>query len=157
VAVFRKSAEIVIAICPALFRWFFPWPRCARHPSSPPMHTPAKPWWKLLTGYHWFVFIVASAAWFFDCLDQRLFSLARIPALAALMHLPRAMRRCRRLEKWSRHGSSSDGESAGMIFGALGDKYGRAKMLMLTILIYSGFTGLSFSACIRSISRSSVF
>ncbi len=31
-----------------------------------------------------------------------------------------------------------------MIFGALGDRYGRAKMLTLTILIYSAFTGLSF-------------
>jgi hypothetical protein len=26
-------------------------------------------WTKDLTGYHWFVFLVASAAWFFDCLD----------------------------------------------------------------------------------------
>src|SRR4030095_6391103 len=43
------------------------------------------PWWRLLTGYHWFVLLVASAAWFFDCLDQRLFSLARGPALAELM------------------------------------------------------------------------
>lgn len=32
----------------------------------------------------------------------------------------------------------------GMIFGSLGDKYGRAKMLTFTILIYSVFTGLSF-------------
>jgi MFS family permease len=31
-----------------------------------------------------------------------------------------------------------------MIFGALGDKFGRSRMLMLTILIYSVFTGLSF-------------
>src|SRR4051812_6208355 len=42
------------------------------------------PWWRQLTGYHWFVFLVASAAWFFDCLDQRIFSLARNPALNAL-------------------------------------------------------------------------
>jgi MFS family permease len=31
-----------------------------------------------------------------------------------------------------------------MIFGALGDKFGRARMLMVTILIYSVFTGLSY-------------
>jgi len=30
------------------------------------------------------VFLVASGSWLFDCLDQRLFSLARIPALTAL-------------------------------------------------------------------------
>ena len=32
----------------------------------------------------------------------------------------------------------------GLIFGALGDRYGRAKMLTLTVLIYSCFTGLTF-------------
>lgn len=32
----------------------------------------------------------------------------------------------------------------GMIFGALGDRYGRARMLTITILTYSLFTGLSF-------------
>ncbi len=35
-------------------------------------------WTHELNGYHWFVFLVASAAWFFDCLDQRLFSLGAI-------------------------------------------------------------------------------
>jgi len=102
------------------------------------------PWYRQLTGYHWFVFLVASGAWLFDCLDQRLFSLARIPALKALQA----------------PGTSPDDVQAygkvvtayfligwgvgGMIFGALGDKFGRSKMLMLTILIYSLFTGLSF-------------
>ncbi len=103
----------------------------------------SKPWYKHLTGYHWFVLLVASAAWFFDCLDQRIFSLARVPALTDLMK-----------------GSESTAVQAfgknvtacfligwgigGLFFGALGDKYGRAKMLTLTILIYSAFTGLSF-------------
>src|SRR5690606_2912886 len=32
----------------------------------------------------------------------------------------------------------------GLVFGSLGDKYGRAKMLTITVLIYSVFTGLSF-------------
>lgn len=102
-----------------------------------------KAWWTQLNGYHWFVMIVASAAWFFDCLDQRLFSLARIPALTSLMP------------------GASTGEVqamgkevtaiflvgwgiGGLIFGALGDRYGRAKMLTVTVLIYSLFTGLSF-------------
>jgi MFS family permease len=31
-----------------------------------------------------------------------------------------------------------------MTFGALGDRYGRARMLNLTVLIYSAFTGLTF-------------
>jgi hypothetical protein len=43
------------------------------------------PWYKHLTPYHWFVFIVASLAWLFDCLDQQLFLLARNSAMKALL------------------------------------------------------------------------
>ena len=87
--------------------------------------------------------IVASAAWFFDCLDQRLFSLARIPALTALMHgaTPGDIQAAGKqvtaifLTGWG---------VGGLIFGALGDRYGRAKMLTITVLLYSACTGLSF-------------
>ena len=33
--------------------------------------------------------------------------------------------------------------SGGLLFGILGDRIGRAKVMMLTILMYSAFTGLS--------------
>ncbi len=111
--------------------------------SSPTASAPSTAWWRQLNGYHWFVLIVASAAWFFDCLDQRLFSLARIPALNALMEGAKqgevqAMGKevtALFLVGWG---------IGGLIFGALGDRYGRAKMLTVTVLIYSIFTGLSF-------------
>ncbi len=108
------------------------------------MQTPEKPWWKLLTPYHWFVFIVASAAWFFDCLDQRLFSLARIPALASLMGMPGGDPAVQAFGKVVTAWFLIGWGIGGMIFGALGDRYGRARMLTFTILIYSVFTGLSF-------------
>jgi MFS family permease len=110
------------------------------------MHAPSTsaPWWRQLTGYHWFVLLVASAAWFFDCLDQRLFSLARIPALSALMHLPPGHPAVQEYGKDVTAFFLIGWGIGGMIFGALGDKFGRAKMLTLTILIYSACTGLSF-------------
>ncbi len=100
-------------------------------------------WWRHLTPYHWFVFIVASACWSFDCLDQRLFSLARNPALKALM--PEA-------EVGQVQAAGKEVTAiflvgwgiGGLIFGALGDRYGRAKMLTLTVLLYSMFTGLTY-------------
>jgi MFS family permease len=118
--------------------------------TSPAVHTtssdlpPTQPWWRYLTGYHWFVFIVASAAWFFDCLDQRLFSLARIPALASLMHLTAADVDVQTFGKVVTAWFLIGWGIGGMIFGALGDEYGRAKMLTITILTYSVFTGLTF-------------
>ncbi|HNQ74692.1 MAG TPA: MFS transporter [Verrucomicrobiota bacterium] len=101
------------------------------------------PWYRGLTGYHWFVFAVASAAWFFDCLDQRLFSLARIPALKTLMTdaSPGAIQAAGKevtaifLIGWG---------IGGIVFGALGDRFGRAKMLTTTVLLYSVCTGLTF-------------
>ena len=102
------------------------------------------PWWRQLTGYHWFVFIVASAAWFFDCLDQRLFSLARIPALSSLMGQPPSAPEVQAFGKVVTAWFLVGWGIGGMIFGALGDRFGRAKMLTVTILIYSGFTGLTF-------------
>ena len=38
-----------------------------------------------VTWYHWLVVIIASCGWLFDCMDQRLFVLARSPALQTVM------------------------------------------------------------------------
>ncbi len=104
----------------------------------------SRSWWSHLTPYHWFVVCVASAAWFFDCLDQRLFSLARIPALSSLMQLPPTDTAVQGFGKIVTACFLIGWGVGGMIFGALGDRYGRARMLTLTILIYSAFTGLSY-------------
>src|SRR4051795_2189506 len=105
---------------------------------------PQLPWYRQLTGYHWFVFFVASAAWFFDCLDQRLFSLARIPALVSLMGKPATDVDVQAFGKVVTAFFLIGWGIGGLIFGSLGDKFGRARMLTLTILIYSAFTGLTF-------------
>ncbi len=105
---------------------------------------PNAPWYKQLNSYHWFVLLVASAAWFFDCLDQRLFSLARVPALVELMKLPPSSPDLQAFGKVVTACFLVGWGVGGMIFGALGDKYGRSRMLTLTILIYSAFTGLSY-------------
>jgi len=106
--------------------------------------TSGLPWWRQLTGYHWFVFLIASGAWLFDCLDQRLFSLARVPALKALQPDGTTPDKMQAYGKVVTAFFLIGWGVGGMIFGALGDKFGRARMLMVTILIYSVFTGLSY-------------
>ena len=98
------------------------------------------PWWRLLNKYHWFVLIVASLGWLFDCLDQQLFLLARVPAMKSLL-LPG-----QDVGLYSGYATSIfliGWATGGLAFGVLGDRIGRAKTMMLTILIYSLCTGLS--------------
>src|SRR5437016_734359 len=95
-------------------------------------------WWRLFTRDHWFVFIVASLAWLFDCMDQQFFNLARDGAMESL--IPKeALQKAPLttsvfLVGWA---------IGGLIFGSLGDRFGRARMLTLTILLYSFSTGLN--------------
>src|SRR5262245_25280467 len=111
------------------------------------MSTDSRPWYRQLEPYHWFVFVVASAAWFFDCLDQRLFTLARIPALEALVPQSETAGITRDVPALAKNVTAIfliGWGIGGVIFGALGDRHGRAKILTLTILLYSVFTGLTF-------------
>lgn len=100
-------------------------------------------WYTHLTRYHWFVFIIATAAWFFDCLDQRLFSLARVDALTDLTRGVEGAD-VQALGKQVTAYFLIGWGIGGLIFGALGDRYGRAKMLTMTVLIYSACTGMSY-------------
>src|SRR6516225_10915226 len=110
----------------------------------PQLPTPSsQPWWHELTRYHWFVFVVASLGWLFDTMDQQLFVMARTPAIAELLQAPPSDPQ---VKKWG--GLSTTifmigWATGGIIFGILGDRIGRVKTMVLTILLYSLFTGLS--------------
>ncbi len=97
-------------------------------------------WWQHLSRKQWLLFIAATLAWFFDCLDGQLFNLARDSAMEDLLG-DRAQATIYApyttsifLLGWA---------AGGLVFGALGDRYGRARMLMWSVMIYSLCTGLS--------------
>jgi MFS family permease len=101
-------------------------------PSSPP-------WWRSLTREHWFVFSVASLAWLFDCLDLQFFNLARDAAMQDLLpdHAKATV-----FGPYTTSVMLVGWAVGGFIFGALGDRYGRARMLTVCVLLYSVSTGL---------------
>ncbi len=101
-------------------------------------------WMRQLTPYHWFVFTIASLAWFFDCLDQRLFSLARIPALADLMPADTPSGVVQATGKDVTALFLIGWGIGGLVFGPMGDRFGRARMLTFTVLMYSLCTGFTF-------------
>jgi predicted MFS family arabinose efflux permease len=107
---------------------------------APATTVASDPWWRELTSYHWFVFAMASLAWMFDCLDQQLFILVRNTAMAHLLPPGKDP------NEFGGYATSifiAGWATGGLIFGAVGDRIGRARTLTLTVLMYSVFTGLS--------------
>lgn len=110
--------------------------------------TDAKPqtsphWWKLLDGAQKYVFVMASLAWLFDCLGQQVFVIARSPAISHLMAHGTGPDT---LKAWGGYTTAIfvvGWATGGLIFGALGDRFGRARCLAITILLYGLCTGLS--------------
>ena len=105
------------------------------------------PWYKGLTGYMWFVFAIASLGWLFDTMDQQLFNLARMPAVTSLLTKspgqPPAPGLVKEYGGYATTIFMIGWALGGIFFGILGDKIGRSRTMLLTILSYSAFTGLS--------------
>lgn len=108
---------------------------------------PGFAWWRLLNRYQWFVLTVAALGWLLDCMDQQLFVLARAPAMKEL--LTAGFGRPATPGEIGEYGGYATAifmlgwATGGLIFGVLGDRWGRAKTMLLTIVLYSGCTGLS--------------
>lgn len=101
------------------------------------------PWHRGLTSYHWFVLVVAALGWMFDTMDQQLFALARTPALTELLGVKPNDPILGQYEGYATSIFMIGWALGGIIFGIMGDRVGRARTMLVTILIYSIFTGLS--------------
>jgi len=102
-------------------------------------------WWRELNRYHWFVLVVGALGWLFDCLDQQLFNIARVPALKDLLGTD-DMRVVTEFGGYATAIFLAGWAAGGLGFGILGDRLGRAKTMLITILVYSVCTGLSAAA-----------
>jgi len=101
-------------------------------------------WWKLVSGYEWLVLAVASAGWIFDNYENQIFNITRDDLLGELL-------------KGSSRGVTFWGEvllgvflvggaTGGILFGWLADRWGRSLSMILTILVYAAFSGLTYFA-----------
>jgi MFS family permease len=104
---------------------------------------PSQPWWRTVTGYQWLVFGLASGAWFFDTLDQRIFSLSRIAALSDLMQLPGSDLSVQAAAKQATSIFLVGWGIGGLTIGALGDRYGRVRLLLISVALYSVCSALT--------------
>src|SRR5258706_11617741 len=84
-------------------------------------------WYHGLQPYHWWVFFIGALAWLFDCADQRIFMLARSPALSDLLKLPQTNRIVLDYGTWATASTMVGWAIGGFYFGVMGDRWGRVK------------------------------
>lgn len=104
-------------------------------------------WWQGITRYQWLVLAVAAVGWLFDTMDGNLFNLVRQVAVRELLH-PLGPLPAPAPETVSYYGGVITSifllgwSAGGFVFGILGDRIGRTRTMVLTILTYALFTGL---------------
>ena len=113
-------------------------------------------WYQGVDRYAWIVLLVCALGWMFDCFDQSLFNLVRAPSVRDLLMLEHAAALANGTMTDANIGTLVKEQSGnlvsifligwaagGFVFGVLGDKLGRTRTMIITILIYALFTGLN--------------
>lgn len=111
--------------------------------NAAPAAVRSSSWLKEVSRYQWLVLLVAWLGWVFDSMDGTLYSMVQRPAMTELVGQGAT----------AAHYSSIvfsvtliGWAIGGIAFGIIADYIGRTKALVVTILIYSLFTGLSAAA-----------
>ena len=101
-----------------------------------------RPWYAGVTRYEWLVLIIASAGWIFDQYESQVFVLTKDRILAEVSQAGSDVLK----------GAGDPlyaifllgGTLGGLAAGSLADRFGRRPLLVVTILLYSLFSGLTF-------------
>lgn len=111
---------------------------------SPNSTSTDRPWYADVTGYQWLVLVIASAGWVFDVYEGQIFNITRNQMLSEILG-----------SKGTDVAKYGDmflgifllgGTVGGLAAGSLADRFGRRPIMMLTILMYSVFSGLTYFA-----------
>lgn len=104
---------------------------------------PSGRWYAGITSYQWLVLVIASAGWVFDVYEGQIFNITRFDMLKEIVGSEDAAKQ---------YGDFFlaifllGGTVGGLAAGSLADRFGRRPIMVLTILIYSVFSGLTFFA-----------
>src|SRR5690348_10127853 len=112
---------------------------------------PTQPPQRLYRGvdrYCWIVLIIAALGWMFDTMDQNIFNLVRKPSVTDLLRKtvtdPKQLEAdARRIGGYITSIFLIGWSVGGFLFGIIGDRLGRTKTMIVTIMTYALFTGLS--------------
>lgn len=99
-----------------------------------------------LSPHQWRSGIAAWLGWLFDGLDMHLYTLVATAFVAELLRTERASPDVKLYSSWIQAAFLIGWALGGGLFGIIGDRLGRTRTLVLTILAYALFTGLSYFA-----------
>jgi MFS family permease len=99
-----------------------------------------------LSAVQWKSGIAAWLGWLFDGLDMHLYTLIAAPFVALLLHVEPGDQSVGYYSSWIQAAFMFGWAIGGGLFGRLGDRIGRSRALVLTILTYAIFTGAGFLA-----------
>lgn len=94
----------------------------------------------------WTILFVAWLGWVFDIMDTALFNLAKTRMLTDLMGAAEYAVRGPQVEGFIQMVFIIGWAIGGLVFGILADRWGRSRVMILTILLYCCFTALT-AAC----------
>ncbi|MBW3598017.1 MAG: MFS transporter [Planctomycetes bacterium] len=114
------------------------------------------PWFRGITSYQWLVLLIASLGWVFDVFEGQIFVASMNEAMPSLIdRAALALRegisdpdvleeRYKAIVAYYNNIALAafllGGALGGVVFGMVSDRIGRTKTMILTILVYSGFT-----------------
>jgi MFS family permease len=115
-------------------------------PPAPLAHAPAAAapkWYAEVTRYQWLVLVIASAGWVFDAFEGQVYAITQQDLLRDLVRDPAH-------EPWWGEFFKAmflfGSAFGGILFGSWADRFGRKPAMVVTILFYSLFSGLTFFA-----------
>ena len=98
-------------------------------------------WYSGISRYQWLVLIIASAGWVFDVYESQIFNITRADVLT---DLGQSESQVKMLGDWFLAVFLVGGTIGGLLFGSLADRFGRGPIMIVTILVYSIFSGLTY-------------
>jgi MFS family permease len=110
----------------------------ASHPNPD-----SRPWYADVTRYQWLVLVIASLGWVFDVFEGQILVASMSKVMPSLLPQGTPSGEVAYYNNLTFGAFLLGGALGGVLFGMLSDRYGRKRMMMWTIVMYSAFTCLS--------------
>ncbi len=107
---------------------------------------PKGAWYAGVTRYQWLVLTIASLGWVFDAFEGQVFNITRNQLLTDMLPGGGTDATIKNYGDLFLAVFLAGGTVGGLLFGSLADRWGRRPMMMVTILMYSIFSGVTFFA-----------